>query len=167
MRDLVRGVVRSVRRGVQRLDRLGVSDIVIAGLPSYEVISNLFDIAETDEVTERAIRRLDRVFERLASRLDRRLDADVTFAAATSESMFAALVGDGNGDGGEALCLYGECDEESDDISFVDEDNGNGGPIGDDGGDSPSPVPLPAGSLLLLSGLAGFGVWTRRRKSQA
>ena len=28
-------------------------------------------------------------------------------------------------------------------------------------------VPLPAGGLMLLTGLAGFGVWARRRKSQA
>ena len=146
LQRVVRRVARSVRRNVVRLDRAGVTDIAVVGLPGIEQLSQL--LTNANRLTERAIERINARFVKLTDRLDQRLDANVEFVPMAS--IFEATIQQ-EGDG---------------DQSFFDDSSENGD-LTSGGGDTPSPVPLPAGGMLLLSGLAGFGMWSRRRKSQA
>ena len=168
----VGSVAGTIGTGVQQLVEAGISDVVVFGQPSFGALPQFEDDTDGAASANGASFVLNSAIAATASGLNTALpDADVSFfdLDAVFQDVLAGLPEDTR----QLQCLEAlgveECLANPDDFLFFDDIH----PVEDVhtiladafANEFLQPVPLPAGGVLLLTGLAGFGVWARRRKS--
>lgn len=170
-RALVTGIKKNVRLGIRALAASGVSEIVVFGLPDFGRLPEFAGDAIGSAVASGAAQQLNDVIEKNARRNNRKIHGtDVRFFDVNDvlEKALARIPAEN----AQLACLtQPDCATNGDDYLFFDDIH----PVEavhsllaqEFERQLVSEVPLPAGSALLLTGLAGFGVWARRRKSQA
>ena len=168
----VGSIAGTIGTGVQQLVEAGISDVVVFGQPSFGALPQFNGDPLGTALANGASSVLNTAIAATASGLNTTLpDADVAFfdLDAVFQDVLAGLPEDTRQlQCIEALGVEG-CLANPDDFLFFDDIH----PVEDVhttladafADEFLQPVPLPAGGALLLTGLAGFGVWARRRKS--
>ena len=168
----VGGVAGTINTGVQQLVGAGISDVVVFGQPSFGALPQFNGDPVGAAVADGASFLLNTAIEATAAGLNAALpDADVSFF--DLDAIFQDVLADLPDETQQLQCLetlgVEGCLANPDDFLFFDDIH----PVEDVhtilaeafADEFLQPVPLPAGGVLLLTGLAGFGVWARRRKS--
>ena len=168
----VGSVAGTIGTGVQQLVEAGFSDVVVFGQPSFGSLPQFSDDPASAAFANGASSLLNSAIATTASGLDAALpDADVEFF--DLDTVFQDVLASLPEDTRQLQCIEAlgveGCLADTDGFLFFDDIH----PVEDVhtiladafADEFLQPVPLPAGGALLLTGLAGFGVWARRRKS--
>lgn len=171
-KSLIRGVAKTVRKGVRSLTKAGVSDVVVFGLPDFGTLPQFRDDTDAADDASRVSARLNAALERSAKRLNKKIDqARVGFFDLDDflSDVLAAIPEDNR----SVRCLETGpgCFANSDQYVFYDDIHPTAwvhtALANEFREEVLQPVPLPAGAMLLLTGVAGFALWGKRRKSLA
>lgn len=168
----VGGIAGTINTGVQQLVAAGLSDVVVFGQPSFGALPQFNGDLIGAAAADGASFLLNNAIEATATGLNAALpDADVSFFDLDTivQDVLAGLPEETRGQQClETLGVEG-CLANPDNFLFFDDIHPVEGVhtiLADAFAEEfLQPVPLPAGGALLLTGLAGFGVWARRRKS--
>ncbi len=170
----VGGVAGTIGTGVQQLVAAGVSDVVVFGQPSFGTLPQFDGDTDGAAAANGASFFLNAAIEATTAGLDAALpDAGVSFF--DLDGVLQGVLADLPDETQQLQCLEAlgveGCLANPDNFLFFDAIHPVEGVhtiLADAFSDEfLQPVPLPAGGALLLTGLAGFGVWARRRKSLA
>ena len=170
--DLISGVSGSINTGVQQLVASGVSDVVLVGQPSFGILPQFSnDPVGAAQATGASVL-LNSAIEGTAAALNGALPgADVSFF--DLDTILAEVLAGLPADTAQVSCLeaLAECTANPENFLFFDDIHpveGVHSILADAFADAViQPVPIPASGMLILTGLAGLGLWGRRRKSLA
>ena len=164
-------IVGSISTGALNLAARGVNDVVIMGLPDFGALPAFAGDAEGAAAASFVTGQLNAALAGTVADLDATLGANVNFF--DTNAIFQDILANTPEATRQVRCLddIADCTANPGDYVFYDDLH----PV--EGVHTQlaeafaeeflSEVPLPAGAILLLTGLAGFGVWGKRRKSLA
>ncbi|MDA8585976.1 VPLPA-CTERM sorting domain-containing protein [Rhodobacteraceae bacterium] len=167
--NLISGIATTIGQGVQSLASAGVSEVAVFGLPDFAALPQFAGDPADAAGASFVSGLLNGALVGTTSALDGALaDTDVSFF--DLDAVLQSVLPDLPEATQQASCFDGIaiCTNPEDFLFF---DNIH--PVegvhtilaGEFSDQVLQPVPLPAGATLLLTGLVGFGVWGRRRKS--
>lgn len=172
----VTSITHTIAKGVRHLNDKGIQDFVVFTLPDFgalpEYAGDPFGAAQASFITDLVNGAIAKKVSRLGSRYD---DANINLF--DIGSLFQDVLASVPDATRQLRCLDNLADCALNPTSYVFYDDIHpmewvhtelAARFGESVlGTDVAAVPLPAGAALLFTGLAGFGVWGRRRKSQA
>ena len=172
----VTSITHTIAKGVRLLNDAGIEDFVVFNLPNFSALPEYAGDALGAGQASFVTGVVNGAIAKKVSRLDNRYD-DASVGLFDIDSLFQEVLASAPEATRQLRCLDDLADCAANPTNYVFYDDIH--PMEWVHSElarqfsaaylSPelSAVPLPAGATLLLTGFAGFGVWARRRKSQA